>query len=115
MKQTTFYLTFQGCESPGSVNNGYCQDHVNTAECNYDGGDCCGSNVNTFYCVECLCYDDLNCAVSLDLIGNGYCNDESNNANCDFDGGDCCGSCAITDYCSDCLCHEGSPINVYCK
>ena len=24
-------------------------------ECNYDGGDCCGSNINTQYCVECQC------------------------------------------------------------
>ena len=26
-------------------------------ECNYDGGDCCGDNVNMQYCEECLCLD----------------------------------------------------------
>ena len=27
-------------------------------ECNYDGGDCCGDNINSDYCTECLCLDD---------------------------------------------------------
>ena len=26
--------------------------------CNFDGGDCCGANVNTQWCTECLCIDD---------------------------------------------------------
>ena len=26
-------------------------------ECTYDGGDCCGPNVNTQYCTECSCID----------------------------------------------------------
>ena len=26
-------------------------------ECTYDGGDCCGPNVNTQYCTECSCLD----------------------------------------------------------
>ena len=25
--------------------------------CNYDGGDCCGPNVNTQYCTYCECLD----------------------------------------------------------
>ena len=24
-------------------------------ECNFDGGDCCGPNVNTVYCTQCQC------------------------------------------------------------
>ena len=26
-------------------------------ECNYDGGDCCGDNVNRQYCSECQCLE----------------------------------------------------------
>ena len=37
------------------VGDGSCDDTTNTIECNYDGGDCCGSNVNTAYCQQCLC------------------------------------------------------------
>ena len=99
---------------PNIVGDYYCDDDTNTAECNYDGGDCCGSNVNKYYCVYCMCYV-LNCTTSLDLIGNGYCNDESNIANCNYDGGDCCGTCANKEYCSDCLCHAGSPTSGDCK
>ena len=35
--------------------DGYCDDVTNNAECNYDGGDCCGDNVNTEWCSECQC------------------------------------------------------------
>ena len=32
------------------VGDGYCQDLTNTAECNFDGGDCCGScKITTIY------------------------------------------------------------------
>ena len=87
------------------MNDGYCDDNSNTFECNYDRGDCCGSNVNTEYCNECVCFWDIGCATPT-LKGNGVCNDESNNANCNFDGGDCCGECINTDLCSECVCHE---------
>ena len=99
------------------MDNGYCHDDTNTAECNYDGGDCCGSNVNIKDCDECLCYEDLNCEAPLELKGNGYCNDETNNAGCNFDGGDCCGACINTQQCTDCLCHEGGApaIDTSCK
>ena len=94
---------------------GYCVDATNTANCNFDGGDCCDSNANTDFCQDCICYEDLSCNASLDLIGNGYCNDETNNEECNFDGGDCCGSCANMEQCSDCRCLDGSPRNYLCK
>ena len=28
------------------VENGFCNDETNTEECIYDGGDCCGSDIN---------------------------------------------------------------------
>ena len=37
------------------VGDGFCNDETNNLECNYDGGDCCGSCVNTEYCAECTC------------------------------------------------------------
>ena len=41
------------------IGDSYCDDNNNNLECNYDGGDCCGPNVNTDYCTECLCLDDV--------------------------------------------------------
>ena len=46
-----------GCSNPGWVGDGYCDDVTNNMACNYDGGDCCGDNVNTNYCSECQCMD----------------------------------------------------------
>ena len=40
------------------IGDDYCDDNSNNPECNYDGGDCCGPNVNTLYCQECLCLND---------------------------------------------------------
>ena len=99
------------------MNDGYCDAGTNTAECNYDGGDCCGSNVNTGYCNDCICFSHETCDGPLELISDGYCNDETNNAGCNFDGGDCCAACVNTDLCSDCVCHEGGApeIDTSCK
>ena len=35
--------------------DGYCDDNCNYADCNFDDGDCCGDDVNTLVCDECLC------------------------------------------------------------
>ena len=37
--------------------DGYCEDYHNHKDCNFDGGDCCGDNVNTDYCDDCECLD----------------------------------------------------------
>ena len=37
------------------INDGFCDDMNNNAACTYDGGDCCGVNVNRKYCLECTC------------------------------------------------------------
>ena len=34
-----------------------CEDSVNTFPCKYDGGDCCGPNVNTEVCYDCQCLE----------------------------------------------------------
>ena len=42
------------------VGDDYCDDISNTDKCGWDGGDCCGNNVNYDYCEECDCLDPKN-------------------------------------------------------
>ena len=75
------YLHFwsTGCEGdPNWIGDGYCDDINNNEVCDFDGGDCCGSNVFTAYCTECMCCDSVGCIASVcysneDCSGNGYC------------------------------------------
>jgi len=46
-----------GCGFPQWQGDGYCDDDNNNDGCDYDGGDCCGDDVNTKYCTECECLD----------------------------------------------------------
>ena len=54
------HFTWIGCESIliQFIGDDYCDDENNNAECQFDNGDCCGSNVNTKYCTECQCLSD---------------------------------------------------------
>ena len=45
------------CGSPQWKGDNYCDDNNNNAGCGWDGGDCCGSNVNKQYCSICKCLD----------------------------------------------------------
>ena len=102
-----FSFLVSGCDYVALVGNGFCNDENNNPDCNYDGGDCCATNVNTNTCSECACLLIETCAAGYHpLVGNGFCNDETNIAECDYDGGDCCG-CVITEYCRDCACLAG--------
>ena len=89
------FSSFQlpGCgDNVALVRNGFCNDETNIAACGYDGGDCCGPNVNTDHCVECACHFIENCAAGVHpLVGNGFCDEETNNIECNYDAGDCCG------------------------
>ena len=68
-----------------------CDDGTNTPACNYDGGDFCGSCINTEYFSNCDCLGGPNgVEIANPLVGNGFCNEETNNIQCDYDGGDCC-------------------------
>ena len=93
-----------GCEIPGYHGDNYCNDENNNEACFFDGGDCCGSNVNTLFCTECLCLEEGGCNQS--WIADGYCDDVNNNLDCTYDGGDCCGSNVNTQYCTQCICYE---------
>ena len=46
-----------GCNNPSWIADGYCDDENNNGECYYDGGDCCGPNVDSLYCTECICHE----------------------------------------------------------
>ena len=87
------------------VGDGFCNDEVNNANCNFDGEDCC-FNVNKDRCTECTCYLGEFCAAGFipSIVGDGYCNDEVNIEECNYDHGDCCGSCINTEYCIKCAC-----------
>jgi hypothetical protein len=39
------------------VGNGYCDDQTNTEACNFDGGDCCLSQMYFTYCDFCFCHE----------------------------------------------------------
>merc|ERR1719242_2667750 len=43
------------CGSPQWKGDNYCDDDNNNCGCDFDGGDCCGNNVNTQYCSVCEC------------------------------------------------------------
>ena len=48
---------FLACKSsmPHLIGNGFCEDENNNAACGFDGGDCCGPDVKTYYCSICEC------------------------------------------------------------
>ena len=55
-----FFKSNVGCVSsiPTSwIGDSFCDDETNNAGCHFDGGDCCGVNVDTQYCNECICYE----------------------------------------------------------
>ena len=45
------------CGVPSWKGDNICDDENNNCGCEWDGGDCCGSNVNTQYCSACECLD----------------------------------------------------------
>ena len=55
---STNSTTAGGCTgNPSWIGDGYCDDNNNNMDCSYDGGDCCGCNVETSYCSVCGCLD----------------------------------------------------------
>ena len=49
------YKSGEYCMNKAWIGDGICDDQNNYLECNFDEGDCCGDNVNTNHCTECLC------------------------------------------------------------
>merc|ERR1712047_27727 len=100
---TTEAPTAGGCEFENWVGDNFCDDGNNNAECDFDGGDCCGTDVNTTFCSLCECNEVCG---NPQWEGDNFCDDENNNAGCNFDGGDCCGEAVNFTYCNECLCKE---------
>ena len=99
-------ISIADCTQPTKVNDGYCNDETNIPECDFDGGDCCGSCINTDYCTNCTCIGNvIGNGVPNALVSDGFCNDETNNVHCYYDGLDCCRSPVNTELCSNCTCH----------
>ena len=75
------------------IGNGHCNDEANNAEHSYDGGDCCGYNINKVHCSLCICHNEEVCEARIthQLVGNGFCDSKTNIEICNYDGGDCCG------------------------
>jgi hypothetical protein len=101
------------------VGNGFCNDEINIEVCNFDGGDCCGTCVNSKYCSECECIGENSGTIMNAFLDNGFCQDELNHGDCMFDDFDCCGydlqndgdyndywdvTPGDTTYCIECLC-----------
>ena len=40
-----------------NIGDEICDDDLNHKECDWDGGDCCGNNIDTIYCSVCQCLD----------------------------------------------------------
>jgi len=96
------------CRLPKYQGDDHCDDGNNKASCDWDGGDCCGPDVNTKYCTDCLCldpeYKGSRCIAK--HMGDGFCDDANNNIKCSWDKGDCCNAHHVGQfrYCADCLC-----------
>ena len=120
MKFQLFHLSNKGTNNTNYgvlfIGNTYCDDGLNKAECNFDGGDCCNPNANTDYCSICQCHNSswtiapttTPCSGNPSWIGDNYCDDVNNNPGCVYDGGDCCGPNVNTQYCTVCQCLEDS-------
>ena len=76
-------ISILDCAQPTMIGDGYCNDESNNPECVYDGGDCCGSCINTDYCTNCTCIGDtFGNSFPNALVGDAFCNDEMNNPQC---------------------------------
>lgn len=107
-------LSFPNCSGlTSNIQNAWCEEYNNNADCGYDGGDCCSCSCQdegsyykcgdfAFNCSDPSCPDEaanyVNCAADTTLISDGSCDAETNNPLCGYDGGDCCG----------CTCVDGS-------
>ena len=88
-------------EHANLIGDGRCHEVTNTAECGYDGGDCCEATCNHPKCGlewDYRCRDpSINkyapmCTAYFEFIGDGLCHSSTNTADCGYDGGDCCES-----------------------
>ncbi len=98
----------------GMIQDGYCHDACNDFMHDYDGGDCCLSEIDDTFCINCQCHLTLIKHTSVQCndfqIGNSKCEDECNVLQFNYDGMDCCMEVILFDwFCTSCICHlDGS-------
>jgi len=101
----------EGCIVPSWRGDNYCDDGNNNEGCDYDGGDCCGSNVNKTYCQNCQCLDPTNIVTSICQVGFTGHNCEiklDDEAECQYDH-----DCPESQFCHP---HTaGEPIKTKCR
>ena len=56
IQQTCAFLLDTNVDYYYLLGDGVCDDEYNNPDCLYDGLDCCGQNVFTFFCSECICH-----------------------------------------------------------
>ncbi len=80
-------ITQQPVNCPISVDqlgDGFCDDDANTEDCLYDGSDCCLSNPDCSYCLNCTCHKaeiSSGCNLPLQFNNEQMCV-ETGRANC---------------------------------
>ena len=104
---------FDPCPLFEKIGDGLCHDENNNNICSYDGGDCCGENIDTSnctICLNCLKFKEMpgipyigHCPIYAQ-IGDGICQDENNIDVCLYDGGDCCFAQVNISQCKECKC-----------
>ena len=52
------------CGNPTYKGDNYCDDENNNCGCEWDGGDCCGSDINTQHCTACECLEVDCCGIN---------------------------------------------------
>ena len=52
-------LLISDCTNFILIGDGFCNDITNNVDCGFDGGDCCGSCVNTEHCIDCACLGNV--------------------------------------------------------
>ena len=106
------------------IGDGECDAFHNNKEKCYDGGDCCGKDVNMSNCRpwqgSCDCIDPdfkpiINCPIDEYFYGDGFCDGNLNTKENCFDGGDCCLKEVNLNYCfpeegDNCKCIENLPL-----
>ena len=106
---------FDPCPLFDYIGDGICHDENNNHICIYDGGDCCGSNLDTSNCTDChYCLEIKENSIApyeghcpnYASIGDGICQDDNNVPICLYDNGDCCMKDIDTSQCKECLCHS---------